>query len=104
MSEAPVAGISIQDEGDTVAIEVEGGRWQGTPADAERLLTRLHYVLGRARPGTHIVSLFLDGKLWGGKVIEDDRRLAIREIRAAVDDLSRFVASLDEDGDEDAGA
>jgi hypothetical protein len=103
MSESPVAGITIQDDGDTVTIEVDGGRWQGSASDAERLLTRLHYVLGRARPGTHIVSLFLDGKLWGGKVIEEDRRVAIREIRAAVDDLARFVASLEEDENESDG-
>ncbi|MEA2496899.1 MAG: hypothetical protein QOJ29_4810 [Thermoleophilaceae bacterium] len=97
MTEPAVEGITITDAGDRVVVEARDGRWEGSAAEAERLITRLHYVLARARPGTNIASIFVDGKLWGGKVIETDRRAAIREMRVLIDHLARKVASLDED-------
>jgi hypothetical protein len=84
-----VEGITITDAGDRVVIEAPQGRWEGSAGEAERLLTSLHYVLARARPGTNIASMFVDGKLWGGKVVETDRRAAIREMRVLVDQLAR---------------
>ncbi len=52
MTEPTVEGIRNEEHCERVVIEVPGGRGEGSAADAERLLTRLHYVLGRARPGT----------------------------------------------------
>jgi len=101
MTEPEVEEITIKDAGDRVVIEAPEGRWEGSAAEAERLLTRLHYVLARARPGTNIASMFVDGKLWGGKVIETDRRTAIREMRVLIDQLARKIASLDEDAADD---
>lgn len=98
----PRQAIEIFEEGDRVVVEVEGGRWEGSPAEAERLLTRLHYVLDRARPGTNIASLFVNGQLWGGKAIETDRRAAIRAMRILVDQLAEHVRALEEDGADDA--
>lgn len=100
MTELPVEGITIDDAGTRVIIEVRGGRWEGNAAEAERLLTRLQYVLARARPGTNIASMFLNGQLWGAKFIETDRQAAIREMRVLVDQLATYVASVDEDTDD----
>lgn len=99
MPEGSVPGITITNDGDNVVIEVEGGRWEGSAAQAERLLTALPYALNRARPGTNIASLFLNGQLWGGKAIETDRRAAIRDMREALERLSAYVTRLDEEQD-----
>ena len=99
MTERPLEGISISEAGDRVVIQVSAGRWEGSAAEAERILTALHYVIAKARPGTNIASLFLNDQLRGGKVIETDRRTAIREMRNVMDQLSRYVASLEEDVD-----
>jgi hypothetical protein len=93
MAEPPVEGITIRNDGDRVIIEVDGARWEGTAREAERLLTRLHYVLGRARPGLGIGSMFLNGTLWGAKFIEPDSDDAIDEMRYVVD---RLQAKLEE--------
>jgi hypothetical protein len=99
MSEPQVAGIRIHNEGDRVVIEVTGERWEGNARDAERLLTRLHYVLGRARPGTTIASVFVNGTLWGGKTLENDVESALDDARQLLADLSaqidRLVAKRD---------
>lgn len=100
MTERPVEGITIEDAGDRVVIQVREGRWEGNAAEAERLLSRLHYVLARARPGTNIASMFLNGKLWGAKFVERDPRTAIREMRVLVDQLAEHVASVDDDPDD----
>ena len=96
MTDQGVVGIEIRDNGDRVVIEVPGERWEGSAAEAERLLTRLHYVLGRARPGTNIASVFLNDQLWGGKLIETDPSEAVREMRAFVEALSRHLDALEE--------
>jgi len=96
MPEPEIDGISITDVGDRVIIEVAQRRWEGSASEAERLLTRMHYVLARARPGTNIASMFLGGTLWGGKFIEEDRAQAIREMRSLIDQLSERVAALEE--------
>ncbi len=101
MTEPRVEGITIVDSGDRVVIEVPEGRWEGSAGEAERLLTRLHYVLARARPGTSIASMFVDGTLWGGKVVEADRRTAVHEMRLLIEQLARKIASMDEDADKD---
>ncbi|HEX8054657.1 MAG TPA: hypothetical protein VF517_16845 [Thermoleophilaceae bacterium] len=95
MTERPVEGINITEVGDRVVIEVDNGRWEGTAAQAEQLLTRLHYVLARARPDTNIASIFLNGELWGGKFTETDSQAAIRKMRHTIDQLADYVASLE---------
>lgn len=95
MTNRPVEGISIESEGDRVYVEVAGARWEGDAAEAERLLTRLHYVLHRARPDTHIASMFLNGTLWGGKFVESDRDAAVRQMREVIAQLSKRVDLLD---------
>jgi hypothetical protein len=102
MSEPPVEGITISNEGERVVIEAREGRWEGSAAEAERLLTRLHYILARARPGTNIGSVFLNGRLWGGKVVEKDPAEAIRKMRAVVEQLAQYVASLEDEADDSA--
>lgn len=97
MTERRVEGIIIDDDGDRVVIRVPDCRWEGSASEAERLLTRLHYVLARARPGTNIASMFLNGQLWGGKVVETDRADAIHEMRILIDQLALKVTSLQED-------
>lgn len=94
MSELSRAGIDIRDDGDRVVVEVPGGRWEGSAAEAERLLTHLHYVLGRARPGTNIVSVFVNDALWGGKTIQPDPEAALEDVKQLVDDLSARVDKL----------
>lgn len=101
MTEPAVGGIDIFEDGDRVVVEVERGRWEGSASDAERLLTRLHYVLDRARPGTNIASVFLNGQLLGGKSVEQDRRAAVQQMRVLVDQLAEYVRAL-EDDDADA--
>jgi hypothetical protein len=91
-----VPGIEISQQGATVTIAIGAESWQGSASQAERLLTALHYALNRARPGTNIASVFLNGKLWGGKLIETDEREAIRGMRATVEQLAEFLASLEE--------
>jgi hypothetical protein len=104
MSEPPVEGVDIYDVGDRVVIEIGQARWEGSASDAERLLTRMHYVLGRARPGTNIASIFLNDQLWGGKLIETDRRQALREIRTYIDGLAKHVEALQKElNDADQG-
>ena len=80
MANRPVEGISIQDSDGRVIIEIPGGQWEGEASEAERLLTTLHYALNRARPGTNIVSLFVNGELWGEKVLEDDQEVALEGV------------------------
>jgi hypothetical protein len=94
MSDRAVGGISIEERGDRVVIDVPGGHWEGSPAEAERLLTRLHYVLGRARPGTNIVSMFVNGQLWGGKTIETDPDQALDDVRQMLDQLVTHLPRL----------
>ncbi len=97
MTDPQVEGIVITNDGDRVVIEASEGRWEGTAAEAERLVTRLHYVLDRARPGTNIASMFLNGTLWGGvKFIEEDRLAAIREMKALIDGLANKLRSLED--------
>ena len=92
MAEPPIPGIEISSDEDRVVIEIAGGRWEGTAAQAERVLTGLHYALARARPGTNIGSMFLNGTLWGGKFIEPDEGEAALEMRNL---LERLEAKLD---------
>lgn len=97
MTEGAPDGITVSNEDERVVIEVRDGRWEGSPAEAERLLTRLHYVLARARPGTNIASVFLNGQLWGGKTIETDRDTAVREMQVLIDQLARRIASMNDE-------
>lgn len=90
----PVEGITITHAGERVIVQIGDATWEGGPREAERLLTRLHYVLNRARPGTNIASVFLNGTLWGGKFIEADPSLAIEDMRVLIEQLERRVASL----------
>ena len=96
MTEPAVEGISIEEHGARVVIDVPGGRWEGSAADAERLLTRLHYVIARARPGTNIVSMFVNGTLWGGKTIESEPGRALDDASRLLDQLSAQVPKLAE--------
>ena len=96
MSEPTLDGIRIETRGDRVIVNVPGGRWQGNAAEAERLLTSLHYALARARPGTNIVSMFVNGKLWGGKTIETDPGRALDDVRQMLDQLSVHIPKLAE--------
>jgi hypothetical protein len=94
MTEPPVDDICIEPHGDRVVIEVPGGHWEGSAADAERLLTRLHYVIARARPGTNIVSMFVNGRLWGGKTIETEPARALDDASRMLDQLSAQIPKL----------
>lgn len=96
MSDPAVDGIRIDEHDDRVIIDVPGGRWEGSAAEAERLLTRLHYVLARARPGTNIVSMFVNGQLWGGKTIETDPDRALDDVHQILDQLSAHISKLAE--------
>jgi hypothetical protein len=100
MTQSPPEDIEIRDNGDRIVIEIPEGHWEGTPAAAERLLTRLHYVLGRARPGTNIASMFVNGQLWGGKFIETNRHEALHDMRFLVDQLSSRLARLEREEQE----
>lgn len=102
MSQPPVQGISIEEDGHRIVIDVPGGRWEGTAAQAERLLTRLHYVLARARPGTNIVSMFVNGGLWGGKTIEPDPVRALDDVRQILEQLSAHTLKLAEQASQPA--
>lgn len=94
MSELGVDGISIEERGRRVIIDVPGGHWEGSAAEAERLLTRLHYVLARARPGTNIVSMFVNGQLWGGKTVETDAERALEDVQHILEQLSVRATTL----------
>jgi hypothetical protein len=96
VTEPTVDGIKIEELDDRVVIDIPGGRWEGSAAEAERLLTRLHYVLARARPGTNIVSMFVNGKLWGGKTIETDPDRALEDARRMLDQLAAHITRLGE--------
>lgn len=102
MTEPTIDGIRIAEHGDRVIIDVPGGRWEGSAAEAERLLTRLHYVIARARPGTNIVSMFVNGKLWGGKTIETEPARALDDASRILDQLSAQIPKLAEQGDRPA--
>lgn len=91
-----VEGVNIGHANDRVVIEVAGGRWEGSAADAEKLLTRLHYVLDRARPGTTIVSMFVNGQLWGGKSLETDPVRAVEDARHMLEELEAHLPRLAE--------
>jgi hypothetical protein len=97
VTEPTIDGINISVNGDRVAIAVPDGRWEGSAAEAERLLTSLHYALDRARPGTNIGSMFINGQLWGGKFIEQDRTAAVSEMRSLIDQLASKIADLEDD-------
>lgn len=101
MTEQQISGIIVTDVGDRVVIEIPEGRWEGSASDAERLLTQLHYVLGRARPGTNIASMFLNGRLWGGKTIETNRRAAIDDMRVLIEQLAQKISTLDAETTDD---
>ena len=94
--ERRVEGISIEKAGDRVIIDIAGGRWEGSAAEAERLLTRLHYVLARVRPGTNIVSMFVNGELWGGKTIETNPAQALADVRYILERLQAQIPKLEE--------
>lgn len=94
--ERGVEGISIEEVGDRVIIDVSGGHWEGSAAEAERLLTRLHYALARTRPGTNIVSMFVNGELWGGKTIETDPAQALADVRYILERLQAQIPRLEE--------
>jgi hypothetical protein len=94
MTEPSLDGITITEHGDRVLIEVPGGRWEGSASEAERLLTRLHYALARARPGTNIASMFVNGELWGGKTIETDPARALEEVRHLLEELATRIPKL----------
>jgi len=98
MTESAVEGIRIEERGNRVIIDVSGGRWEGSAAEAERLLTRMHYVLARARAGTNIVSMFVNGQLWGGKTIETDPDRALDDVGQILDQLSARILELAEQG------
>jgi hypothetical protein len=101
MSE-PLAGIKIEDAGDRVRIKVGNGSWEGDAAQVERLLSGLHYALARARPGTGIGSMFLNGHLWGAKFVENDAVEAIRLMTNLVEQMREQLESMteqDPDGD-----
>ena len=99
MTESPVNGIQIDHSGDQVFIRIGEERWEGDARQAEKLLTRLHYVLGRARPGTHIASMFLNGGLWGAKFDEPDGEAAIRKMRELIRQLEARVGQLEAQAD-----
>ncbi len=94
MTEPAVDDICIEQHGDRVVIDVPGGHWEGSAADAERLLTRLHYVIARARPGTNIVSMFVNGRLWGGKTIETEPARALDDASRMLDQLSAQIPKI----------
>lgn len=96
MTEPTIEGIRIADQGDRVIIDVPGGRWEGSAGEAERLLTSLHYVIGRVRPGTNIVSMFVNGSLWGGKTIEVEPARALDAAQRILDQLSAQIPQLAE--------
>jgi hypothetical protein len=88
-------GITIRTEGDRVQIEIADGLWEGDVGQAERVLTGLHYALERARPGTNIASMFLNGTLWGGKFIESDSEAAIVRMQSLIAGLRDVLDSLE---------
>lgn len=94
VTEPPVDGIRIEDDGDRVVVDVRDGRWVGSAAEAERLLTGLHYAIARARPGTTIVSMFVNGKLWGGKTIETETSRAVDDASRILDQLSAQIQKI----------
>jgi hypothetical protein len=96
VTDPTIDGIKIEELGDRVVIDIPGGRWEGSASEAERLLTRLHYVLARARPGTNIVSMFVNGKLWGGKTIESHPDRALHDARRMLDQLAAHITRLEE--------
>jgi hypothetical protein len=68
----------------------------GERAEAERLLTALHYAVARARPGLNIGSMFVNGKLWGGKFFEEDPAEAARQMRELIARLDERLDSIAE--------
>lgn len=92
--EAP-EGITVEELDGRVVIEIPAKRWEGDAVQLERLLTQLHYVLGRARPGINIVSMFVNGKLWGGKTIEADPARALDNARHMIERLAAHVEELE---------
>ena len=99
VTDQPVEGITVTEVGDRVVIEVEGGRWEGSASEAERVFTRLHYAVARTRPGTNIASMFLDGELWGGKFFTADRATAIRVMRETLNQLTARLDDLERHAD-----
>lgn len=79
---------------DRVTISIDGSEWDGTAAQAERVLTGLHYALARARPGINIGSMLVNGSLWGGKFIEADEEEAVRLMRTLVAQLGEHLEGL----------
>jgi len=100
MTEPRFEGITIEAHDGRIHIDVAGGHWEGTAAETERLLTTLHYVLARARPGTNIASMFVNGTLWGGKTIDSDPAQALDDVRLLLDQLSAKVSKLTAQVDE----
>lgn len=85
----------IEANGERVRVSIPSGVWEGSPAEAERLLSGLHYTLARARPGTNVGSMFVNGRLWGAKFVEDDPAEAIREMRHLVGLMREKLDSLE---------
>jgi hypothetical protein len=102
MTEHLPRGIKIADADDRVTITVDGGRWEGTAAEAERVFTGLHYALARARPGTNIASVFVNGGLWGEKFFEEDPEQALHLMRLLIARLGKFVEEMDVERSPDA--
>lgn len=85
----------IVSEGERVQISVPAGTWEGSAAEVERLLSALHYALARARPGTNIGSMFVNGSLFGAKFVEDDADAAIRQMRLLVRQMQEKLEVLE---------
>jgi hypothetical protein len=95
MSE-PLTGIEIENAGDRVRIKVANGTWEGEASEVERLLSGLHYALARARPGTGIGSMFLNGHLWGAKFVEGDPNESVRLMTHLVEQMREQLQSMTE--------
>ncbi len=99
MTAPPLHGIEVSSSDDRVTVTIGDATWEGSAAEAERLITGLHYALARARPGTNIASVLVNGGLWGGKSIEMDARRAIDDMRQLVRGLSDALDRMAEQGE-----
>lgn len=101
MADGLPEGIRLDSEPDKVVVEIGTARWEGTAAQAERLLSGLHYALGRARPGTAIGSMFVNGGLWGAKVVEDDPDEALEKMQRLVEQMAQRIDTLQAEADDE---